>query len=193
MGFLAESRKLLEPNPVDISNGLLLQMSHSLQHLERGRPLPAPEPVQLATFSASRSARCVNTLWLSSVALSLSVVLIAMLAVIAMLAKGYPMVYNATRPRSVRKYALLRQPRFDAPFKGRALHIINLLPSMLLLALLLFAIGLILRLASLDTVLAAIVGVITGGALLLYGLQRFSVLGLEEVQLADADGLLSTS
>lgn len=52
--------------------------------------------------------------------------------------------------------------------KWRALHIIDLLPSILHLSLLLFSFGLILYLSQLDSGIAAVIGVVTGGTFLFY-------------------------
>ncbi|KAF8593751.1 hypothetical protein BDV93DRAFT_404289, partial [Ceratobasidium sp. AG-I] len=78
--FLVESKKLLQQDPTEVSNGLLLLIAQSQQRLEQGRPQPTLEPVQLVTFSVSISARWINGLWFLSLALSLSAALVAMLA-----------------------------------------------------------------------------------------------------------------
>lgn len=159
---MVESKKLLQQDHTEVSNGLLLLIAQSQQRLEQGRPQPILAPVQFATFSAPGLARWINGLWFSSLALSLSA------ALVAMLAKEWLTAYNTSRPRSAYTYAHLRQSRFNALFKWRALHIVTLLPSILHLALLLFSIGLVLYLVILDKIVAIVVGVIAGGTLLFY-------------------------
>ncbi|KAF8594832.1 hypothetical protein BDV93DRAFT_393213, partial [Ceratobasidium sp. AG-I] len=141
--FLVESKNLLQQDPADVSIGLLLLIAQSQQRLEQGHPQPTLAPIQLPIFSASMSARWINGLWFLSLSLSLSA------ALVAMLAKEWLTAYNTTRPRSAYMYAYLRQSRFKVLFKWSALHIIDLLPSMLHLALLLFSFGLILYLSTL--------------------------------------------
>ncbi|KAF8604489.1 hypothetical protein BDV93DRAFT_491675 [Ceratobasidium sp. AG-I] len=160
--FLIESKKLLQQDPTEVSNGLLLLIAQSQQRIEQGQPQPTLAPIQPVTFSAPSSARWINGLWFLSLALSLSA------ALVAMLAKEWLTAYNTSRPRSASTYAHLRQSRFNALFKWGALHIIDLLPSMLHLALLLFSIGLIIHLANLDGAVAIVIGVVTGGTFLFY-------------------------
>ncbi|KAF8593753.1 hypothetical protein BDV93DRAFT_460397, partial [Ceratobasidium sp. AG-I] len=135
--FLIESKNLLQQDPNEVSIGLLLLIAQSQQRLEQGQPQRTLAPVQRPAFSAPISARWINGLWFLSLVLSLSA------ALVAMLAKEWLAAYNTSRPRSAHKYALLRQTKFDALFQWRALHIIDLLPSMLHLAFLLFALGLV--------------------------------------------------
>lgn len=142
MGFLIESTKLLQPDRADISN-MLLKIAESRQRLEKGHPQPTLASIQFPTFSVPMSALWINGLWFLSLGLSLSA------AVVAMLAKEWLVAYNTFEPLSAHNYARLRQSKFDALIQWRTLEIIDLLPSVLLLALLLFAVGIILRLASL--------------------------------------------
>lgn len=159
---MIESKGLLQQDPTDVSIGLLLLIAQSQQRMERGDAQSTLAPIQLPNFSASISARWINGLWFLSLAFSLSA------ALIAMLAKEWLTSYNTSRPRSAHTYALERQARFEGLSKQRALHIMDLLPSMLHLALLLFSFGLILYLSTLDSGIAAVIGVITGGTFLFY-------------------------
>ncbi|KAF8593337.1 hypothetical protein BDV93DRAFT_461416, partial [Ceratobasidium sp. AG-I] len=128
------------PDSTEITISLLLMIAQSQQRLEQGDPRLTSAPIKLPRFSVSMLARWINGLWFISLALSLSA------ALIALLAKEWLAAYNTSRPRPPHTYALLRQARLVGLTKWRALHIIDLLPSVLHLSLLLFSVGLILYL-----------------------------------------------
>ncbi|KAF8606996.1 hypothetical protein BDV93DRAFT_396410, partial [Ceratobasidium sp. AG-I] len=138
--FLIESKTLLQQDNSELTVALLLLVAQSQQRVEQSALQPTSTPIELPRFSAPLSARWINGLWFLALALSLSA------ALIAMLAKEWLAAYNTSRPRSPRTYALLRQSRLVGLTDWRALHIIDLLPSMLHLALLLFSLGLVLYL-----------------------------------------------
>ena len=141
---------------------LLLSIARSLQRTETSDPQTIQPPIELPPFSVSSSARWINGLWFTSLALSLSA------ALIAMLSKEWLSAFINYRPRSAHEYSLIRQARLEGLAKWHALHIIDLLPSILHLALLFFALGLTIYLGTLDTCISVVVSLIMGLALLLY-------------------------
>ncbi|KAF8601845.1 hypothetical protein BDV93DRAFT_393317, partial [Ceratobasidium sp. AG-I] len=138
--FLIESKNMVQQDPAGVSIALLLSIAQSQQRIEQGNPQLVSAPIVLPDFVVSLSARWINGLWFFALALSLSA------ALIAMLAKEWLMAFTTSRPRSAHAFALLHQARLVGLNQWHALHIIDLLPSMLHLALLLFSLGLVLYL-----------------------------------------------
>ncbi|CAE6394792.1 unnamed protein product [Rhizoctonia solani] len=85
-----------------------------------------------------------------------------------MLSKEWLTAYTASRPRPAHTHAMLRQARFDGLNSWWALHIIALLPTLLHLALLLFALGLVVYLWTIDVAVAAFTCVIVALTLIFY-------------------------
>ncbi|KAF8601178.1 hypothetical protein BDV93DRAFT_422696, partial [Ceratobasidium sp. AG-I] len=140
-GFLIESKTLLQPDSADVSAALLLRIAQSQHRMELGLSLPMDTPsVNVPSFTPSLSARWLNGIWFTSLALSLSA------ALIAMLGKEWLTAFVSSRPRPPQSHALLRQSRLEGLESWWALHIIALLPSLLHMSLFLFAIGLVLYL-----------------------------------------------
>ncbi|QRV96751.1 alanyl-tRNA synthetase [Ceratobasidium sp. AG-Ba] len=133
--FLIESKSLLQEDSGDLMVTLLLAIAQSQQRMEQGN-IQTGSPVERPAFSPPASARWINGLWFTSLALSLAA------ALIAMLAKEWLIAFTTSRSRSPRDYAHLHQKRLDGMNKWGALHIIDLLPFMLHVSLLLFAFGL---------------------------------------------------
>ncbi|KAF8601220.1 hypothetical protein BDV93DRAFT_446284, partial [Ceratobasidium sp. AG-I] len=161
--FIIESKDLLQQNPADASAALLLLVLQSQQRIELGIPSPVDTPLdELPTFIPSAAARWINGIWFTSLALSLSA------ALIAMLGKEWLTAYLASRPRPAHSHALLRQARLEGLEDWWALHIIALLPSLLHASLFLFSIGLVIYLWMLDTVVTGMIVGITGITSLFY-------------------------
>ncbi|CAE6471797.1 unnamed protein product [Rhizoctonia solani] len=78
--FLIESTSMLQQNPVDASATLLLFIAQSQRRIELGIPANTLDPIASNEFSPSMLSRFINGLWFTSLALSLSAALIAMLA-----------------------------------------------------------------------------------------------------------------
>ncbi|KAG9115178.1 hypothetical protein FRC07_007553 [Ceratobasidium sp. 392] len=155
--FIIESKDLLQQDYAEASAALLLQIAQSQRRIELGvQPSAADEPINNPSFSPPTSARWINGIWFTSLALSLSA------ALIAMLGKEWLTAYLQSRPHHAYNHALLRQSRFEGLDKWWALHIIALLPSLLHLSLLLFSAGLVVYLWSLDESIACVVIGITG-------------------------------
>ncbi|KAF8602077.1 hypothetical protein BDV93DRAFT_509542 [Ceratobasidium sp. AG-I] len=140
--FLIESKDLLQQDPADASAALLLMVVQSQQRIELGLPSPVDTPTtDLPAFVPPASARWINE-WLTA--------------------------YLASRPRPPRSHALLRQARLEGLERWWALHIIALLPSLLHISLFLFAIGLVVYLWTLDTVVVGVIAGIIGITTLFY-------------------------
>lgn len=161
--FLIESKGLLEQDPADASAALLLMVLQSQQRIELGLPSPLDTPMEdLPAFVAPTAARWINGIWFTSLALSLSA------ALIAMLGKEWLTAYLASRPRPAHSHALLRQARLEGLERWWALHIIALLPSLLHASLFLFAVGLVVYLWTLDQVVAGVMASVIGITSLFY-------------------------
>ncbi|KAG8776763.1 hypothetical protein FRC12_000706 [Ceratobasidium sp. 428] len=159
--FIIESKNLLQQDSADLTVTLLLSIAKSQQRIEQGTPQVLPT-IELPTFSVPISARWINGLWYTSLALSLSA------ALVAMLAKEWLSSFIALRPRSAYKYAFLHQTRLQGLVGWKTLHIIDLLPAMLHLSLLLFSLGLVVYLWTLDSGTAIAVVIITTTTALFY-------------------------
>ncbi|QRV75688.1 E3 ubiquitin-protein ligase listerin [Ceratobasidium sp. AG-Ba] len=156
--FLIESKNLLQLDPQDASVALLLQMVQSQHRIELGLapPIGLELPVAVPEFTPTSASRWINAIWFISLGLSLSASLIAMLG------KEWLTAFLASRPRPAHAHALLRQSRLEGLERWWALHIIALLPSLLHLSLLLFSVGLVIYLGTLDRVVAVVLAVIVG-------------------------------
>ncbi|KAG9107235.1 hypothetical protein FRC07_008664, partial [Ceratobasidium sp. 392] len=160
--FLVEAKDMLEEDPAATSAALLLLVVQSQQRLELGTPNPNLTVTENILFVPTTMARYVNGLWFTALALSLAA------ALIAMLAKEWLAGFVSSTVRPPYDYALQRQAKYNGLLSWRALYIVALLPSLLHLSLLLFAIGLILYLWTLDEAIAVLICAVAGATLLLY-------------------------
>ncbi|KAG9085692.1 hypothetical protein FS749_004228 [Ceratobasidium sp. UAMH 11750] len=136
--FVLESSKTLQPDPAETSAQTLSLVSQTLLAMANTQPgspfnFTPPEP---SPFVAPVSAVCVNALWFLSLSLSVAVSLIAMLG------KDWARGYMAELTGQPYQQARKRQQRWDALQQWRMPQVIIFLPSLLHLALLLFAVGL---------------------------------------------------
>ncbi|KAG8775348.1 hypothetical protein FRC12_001538 [Ceratobasidium sp. 428] len=159
--FIVESKRLLQQDSADVSVTLLLAIAQSQRRAEQGIFEVLP-PVEVPTFSASMAARWINGLWFTALALSLAA------ALVALLAKEWLTAFMASRPRPPHAYALLHQRRLRGLKGWGALHMIDLLPSMLHLSLLLFSLGMTIYLWTIDLGIAIMVVIITGSTVIFY-------------------------
>ncbi|KAG8764527.1 hypothetical protein FRC12_008047 [Ceratobasidium sp. 428] len=163
--FLIESKDLLQQDPADVSMALMLAIVQSQYRMEQGASSAlnaTASPPAIPDFTPSMTARWINGIWFTSLTLSLSA------ALVAMLGKEWLTAFLASRPRPVHAHALLRQSRLEGLNHWWALHIIALLPSLLHVSLLLFAIGLVLYLSTMDTAIAVVIAAIVGVTSLFY-------------------------
>ncbi|KAF9067696.1 hypothetical protein BDP27DRAFT_1267241 [Rhodocollybia butyracea] len=119
-------------------------------------------PLTSATFSPAILDLWVNGLWFTSLATSLSV------ALVAVLAKQWLYQYMSIITGTPRQQALIRQFRFDGLEKWQAQSLIGMLPTLLHLALILFLVGLIIFLIPLSTAMAYIIGAISVTVVVFY-------------------------
>ncbi|CUA70029.1 E3 ubiquitin-protein ligase listerin [Rhizoctonia solani] len=162
--FLIESKDLLQQDPADASVALLLIIAQSQQRVELGLPAPdeSTQVVTMPDFTPSLSARWINGIWFMSLGLSLSA------ALIAMLGKEWLTTFQSSRPRSSRRLAYIRQSRLKGLEDWGALHIVALLPTLLHVSLLLFAVGLVIYLWALDVAVASVLSAVIGVTLTFY-------------------------
>ncbi|KAG9076407.1 hypothetical protein FS749_011818, partial [Ceratobasidium sp. UAMH 11750] len=152
--FITEAKGHLQQNPADISVTLLLAIMQSQQHIEQDASQVLPT-IELPVFSPAMSARWINGLWYTALALSLAAALVAMLAKERLM---------AARLRPPYAHALPHQETLQE----HALSLVDLLPTMLHISLLLFLAGLVVYLLALDTAIAIAVAAITGLTVLFY-------------------------
>lgn len=149
---------MLQQDPANTTAALLLLIA---QH-QIGVGLDPSILIEPLTFSPATSSLWINGLWFVSLALSLAA------ALVAMLSKEWLTAYTASRPRPAHTHALLRQARLDGLNSWWALHIIALLPTLLHLSLLLFALGLVVYLWTLEVIVAAVTGAVVALTLTFY-------------------------
>ncbi|KAG8699193.1 hypothetical protein FRC09_006769 [Ceratobasidium sp. 395] len=159
--FIIESKNLLQQDSADLTVTLLLAIAQSQQRMEQNTPQTLA-PIERPPFSAPISARWINGLWYTSLALSLSA------ALVAMLAKEWLGSFLSSRPRSPHKYALSRHMKSQGLARWKAVHIIDLLPTLLHFSLLLFSLGLVTYLWTLDSGAAIAVAIVTTTTALFY-------------------------
>jgi hypothetical protein len=139
-------------------------IAQSQQRIELGLPPSgdATSPINMPEFTPSLIARWINGIWFTSLGLSLSA------ALIAMLGKEWLTAFLSSRPRPIHSHALLRQSRLEGLERWWALHILSLLPSLLHASLLLFSVGLVIYLWTLDIAIAAVTAGLVGATSLFY-------------------------
>ncbi|KAG9093124.1 hypothetical protein FS749_015020 [Ceratobasidium sp. UAMH 11750] len=136
--FVLESSKTLQLDPAETSAQTLSLISQTLLAMANTQPGSAFNftPPEASPFVAPTSAVCVNALWFLSLSLSVAVSLIATLG------KDWARGYIAELTGQPYQQARKRQQRWDALQEWRMPEVIMFLPSLLHLALLLFAVGL---------------------------------------------------
>jgi hypothetical protein len=133
------------------------------QQAESGSSMPRIPLVDSSPeFHAPTSARWINGLWFLSLLISLTG------ALLAIVSREWLVAFTDSRPRAPHAYALLHQARLAGVHKWGALHIIDLLPTILQCAVFLFAAGLVVYLWTLDHLIASIVGAVSLLTLIFY-------------------------
>ncbi|KAG8732619.1 hypothetical protein FRC10_000812 [Ceratobasidium sp. 414] len=162
--FVLVSITDLKPDYTQSSAQTLLVISQMLsaQANPQNASLIAPSPLDTPSFSPSSTALLVNSLWMLSLALSVAVSLIAMLA------KDWCYKFMSSRSGPAYEQARRRQRKWNGIEKWGMNEVLTYLPGMLHLALLLFAIGLCLYLWDINVTVAIPVVVVTGSATLIY-------------------------
>ncbi|KAG9086039.1 hypothetical protein FS749_003944 [Ceratobasidium sp. UAMH 11750] len=163
--FVIESSKSLQPDPAETSAQTLFVISQTLFAIannQPGSPLNFTAP-ETQDFVVPVSAVCVNALWFLSLSLSVAVSLVAMLA------KDWARGYMAELTGQPYQQARKRQRRWDGLKEWKVPEVITFLPSLLHLALLLFAAGLTVYLWNIHLGAAIPVLVITIASVVAYG------------------------
>lgn len=154
--FLAQSTDMLEPDLEEISTALLLSVAQSQWRIETGNQNQSLPMVNTPPFQPTTSARWINALWFMALAFSLGA------AMMAMLAREWMREFPVSPSKHPYVYSVTRQARLDAFQAWHTTHIIDILPTLLHLSLVLFMVGLIIRLWLLDRVIATILAVASG-------------------------------
>ncbi|KAJ7888723.1 hypothetical protein B0H13DRAFT_1561398, partial [Mycena leptocephala] len=134
--FVAQTSQALAPDNAVISNIILLELVALHRAQANGTSLDSI-PHADTSFTAARTDIWVNALWFTSLALSLTT------ALLAVLAKQWLRQYSSFITGSARERALIRQFRYACFNKWGVQFIIGLLPTVLHLALFLFMAGLV--------------------------------------------------
>ncbi|KAF7343239.1 hypothetical protein MVEN_01755300 [Mycena venus] len=153
--FVAQTSQALAPDNIAISNSILLELVALQRAQANGTSLDSIPPADIS-FTAARTDIWVNGLWFTSLALSLTT------ALLAVLAKQWLRQYSSFITGSTRDRALIRQFRYACFDKWGVQFIIGLLPTVLHLALFLFMAGLVVFLYALDHIIARVVAAIAG-------------------------------
>ncbi|KAF8875120.1 hypothetical protein BD779DRAFT_1409311, partial [Infundibulicybe gibba] len=146
--FTVESYKLLQPDPQDMTNHILLNLT-----VQIGRNITALPP---KSFTPSASSLRINALWFLSLTFSLTSGLIGILC------KQWLQHYQQDISKSPKEALALRQFRYDAFLRCRVMDILSALPILLGLGLILFFIGLIDFLQSLNAKVSILVTILIG-------------------------------
>ncbi|KAJ7111090.1 hypothetical protein C8R44DRAFT_259990 [Mycena epipterygia] len=153
--FVAQTSQALSLNNSAVSNSILLELVALQRAQANGTPFDSI-PAADTSFTVSRTDIWVNSLWFTSLALSLST------ALLAVLAKQWLRQYSSFIDGSARTRALIRQFRYACFDKWGVRLIISLLPTVLHVSLFLFMVGLVIFLFPLNHTLARIVAGIAG-------------------------------
>ncbi|CAE6398558.1 unnamed protein product [Rhizoctonia solani] len=139
--FVIESYKSLKQDPADVSAQTLLVISQNIAIIANGSQPSGASPSlesqgEPPHFTAPLSAIVVNALWFLSLSLSVAVSLISMLA------KEWCLAFMSGRTGPPGPQARRRQQRWDGLVNWKMKEVLMVLPSLIHLSLLLFAIGL---------------------------------------------------
>ncbi|CCO36101.1 hypothetical protein BN14_10224 [Rhizoctonia solani AG-1 IB] len=163
--FLIESSKKLQQDPADVTAQTLLTISHTLSAIANGtRPLVS-EPLaggNTEEFTPSRTMVAINTLWYLSLSLSVATSLLAMLA------KDWCHSFMAGRTGHAYDQTLRRQRKWTMVEKWKMQELIVVLPSLIHLSLLLFAVGLCIYVVEMNMSAGVPVICVTGLAVCFY-------------------------
>ncbi|CAE6409087.1 unnamed protein product [Rhizoctonia solani] len=157
--FLIESSQKLQEDPADVTAQTLLTISQVLSVLVNATQPTAVEPspiVDAGPFAPSRITVAVNTLWYLSLSLSVATSLLAMLA------KDWCHSFMASRTGHPYTQTIRRQQKWMMIEKWKMQELIMVLPSLIHLSLLLFAIGLCIYVWELNNSVAWPVICVTG-------------------------------
>ncbi|KAF5348446.1 hypothetical protein D9757_012779 [Collybiopsis confluens] len=158
--FVTQTYQAFSPDYTQLSASYLADVIILLRNANG--TLPDIPSADMSMFSPSFNDLWVNGLWFTSLTISLSV------ALLAVLAKQWLRQYASIVTGTPRERTFIPQFRFDGLEKWRVQSIIGILPVLLHISLILFLIGLVIFLAPLSPALAFFVGGITTTDLVLY-------------------------
>ncbi|KAL1754046.1 hypothetical protein FB107DRAFT_263794 [Schizophyllum commune] len=158
--FVVQTSQSLQPDYGRITSAILLELV-ALQRARSPEDVPSAN-VTLDTLAPSAGDVWVNALWFTTLGLSLSTVLIAVLV------KQWLQEYAKTPPGPPRDRALIRHLRYKALTRWRIPFIIGLVPMLLHVSLALFLAGLIVFLSGLSFVITCVVTALTGATYIFY-------------------------
>ncbi|TFK44138.1 hypothetical protein BDQ12DRAFT_620017 [Crucibulum laeve] len=154
--FVVESYKVLA-DPIDDSTRLLAQIAVELASIN-GRNTTTTTPINTPqeNFSPSAFAVRLNTFWFLSLTLSLATVMLGILAL------QWIREYERYEAISYRERLEIRQMRYESIVKWQIPNILRGLPVLLQLALMLFFLGMLDLLRSLDAIITIILSIVVG-------------------------------
>ncbi|KAI0062753.1 hypothetical protein BV25DRAFT_1803564, partial [Artomyces pyxidatus] len=176
--FIIESYKQLQPDSGNATVALLAQISQQIAASSNGAHLPVPPPITLdsSSFHPSSSALRVNILWFLSLALSLSCALAATL--MQQWARRYiSNTQGAQRAGTAQNEGLIHAYLFIGLYTFRFKTAVEALPALLHASVVLFFVGLIDFLFSINNAVAyVLLGFVVLGALIYLGLTMLPIL-----------------
>ncbi|PPR04776.1 hypothetical protein CVT24_007092 [Panaeolus cyanescens] len=151
--FAVETQKLLQPDPNVLTVRLLTQITNQLATNTSTSSTP---DIGTQNLDISFQTRRINAFIFISLILALGTALIGILAL------QWIRSYKRQELRSHQDQLSIRQSRYQALMDWKVPQIITALPILLQVALVLFFIGLVDMLKSLDSIIATITGVVVG-------------------------------
>ncbi|KAH7337260.1 hypothetical protein B0J17DRAFT_458927 [Rhizoctonia solani] len=171
--FLMETSKRLQEDPTDVSAQTLIVISQTLLALANNTSSAVPAPINNTPFSPSRIIVLVNTLWYMSLSVSVGA------SFLAMLVKDWCHTFMAGRKGELWIQARRRQRKWTMIENWKMQELIMVLPSLIHLSLLLFAIGLCVYVWELNKAVAIPVCCVCGAAVAFYILSSLAAAVLE--------------
>ncbi|KAJ3739969.1 hypothetical protein DFH05DRAFT_1463529 [Lentinula detonsa] len=159
--FVAQTSQSLSTNYSLVSSSYLGEITAILRAGVNGTAV-SQVPATDTSFVPATDDLWVNGLWFTSLTITLSV------ALFAVLAKQWLRQYMSIITGTPRERAFIRQFRFDGLQTWRVQAIIGVLPVLLHISLVLFLIGLVIFLVSLSISIAYVAGAITVAVIVLY-------------------------
>ncbi|KAH9852316.1 hypothetical protein C2E23DRAFT_826822 [Lenzites betulinus] len=160
--FNVESYSLLQPQPMDDAVLAIRQLTQQLNSLSAGEPIANHirsannGDTGSSAFLSSSTIVLINTLWFSSLVLSLAS------ASIVLLVKQWLYEVQSGIPGTSRECARIRQHRLDSLRRWRVSAIVQVIPILLQIALILFLTGLAFLLFNLQRTVGAVTSSLTG-------------------------------
>ncbi|KAG9103430.1 hypothetical protein FRC06_010848 [Ceratobasidium sp. 370] len=188
--FVSISSQSLQQNPSDTSAQTLLVISQTLLTMSSGGSANSSSSSAnqaSSDFKPSHPAVVVNGLWFLSLSLSVAVSLIAMLA------KEWCHAFMSGRAGETYERARLRQHRWNEIERLKMMDVLTLLPLLMHLALLLFAVGLCIYLWDINIPVAIPVVVITSIFTFIYASTVIHSLTVENCPYTTASSKLAKS